>query len=239
MTRRDGSLLVVIGGASGIGEALVALACESGWTVVVVDRVAEPPSHLASGWFMADARDRVLTDTAIRNIAERWGQIDALVITAGVADPTRVADIAAERVQEIVDINVTSAITVLTTVAPMLRDGAAVVLFSSVAAHRGGGFFGASTYAATKSALEGLTRALARELGPRGIRANCIAPGPTATPMLMQASSEVIERVKQATFLNRLGRPEEIAEVALFLIGAKSSFMTGSVVTVDGGSALK
>jgi 3-oxoacyl-[acyl-carrier protein] reductase len=239
VSRNRTGVLVVIGGASGIGQSLVAMACEDDWTVAVIDRASEPERHPAAAWFTAEARDRVAVVGAFREILDRWGEMDALVITAGIADPAHIGDIAAERVEEILDVNVTSAITTLTAASSMLSDGAAVVLFSSVAAHRGGGFFGASTYAASKGALESLTRAVARELGPRGIRVNCIAPGPTATPMLLQAGPDVIERVERATFLNRLGQPDEIAEVALFLIGRKSSFMTGAVVTVDGGSALK
>ncbi len=96
----------------------------------------------------------------------------------------------------------------------------------------------ASTYASTKSAVEGLTRGLAREFAPRGTRVSCIAPDPTNTPMLMSASSEVIDRVKSSTLLGRICEPEEVARVALFFGGSNASFMTGSTVMVDGGASI-
>jgi len=239
MTDRDAEVVVVLGGGSGIGQSLAGIAHDAGWAVAVIDRVVAPDGHPADKWITLEAREPGSMAKAAHMIVDSLGPISGLVITAGVTDPARVMEIEAGRVQEIIDVNVTSAITTVAAFAPVMRDDSAIVLFSSVAAHRGGGFFGASTYAASKSALEGLTRGLARELGPRGIRVNCVAPGPTATPMLSQASQEVIERVSHSTFLDRLARPEEIAEVALFLIGPKASFMTGAVVAVDGGAALK
>ena len=239
MSGESAGVLIIVGGASGIGGSLVGLAAAAGWRVCVVDRVPEPPTSLADQWLEADARDRNAMRRAVGEISLAWGSVDAVVITAGVTDPAPISSITDARVQEIMDVNVTSAIMTMSSMAPLLGDHSAVVLVSSVAAHRGGGYFGASTYAASKCALEGLARGLARELAPRGIRVNCIAPGPTSTPMLMGASPEVIERVRRATLLDRVAEPSEIAAVALFLIGPAASYMTGAVVAVDGGASLK
>lgn len=238
MSGRD-RVLLIVGGASGIGRALGGSARAEGWRVVVMDVAPAPVDDEAEVWIQADSRNLRAVEDAAQVIADRFDGLDAVVITAGVTDPATIATITAERVQDIVEINVTSAITLLTRVVPLINEGSSIVLVSSVAALRGGGYFGASTYAASKAALEGLARGLARELAPRSIRVNCIAPGPTATPMLLAAPPNVIERVEGATLLGRLGRPDEIAAVAMFLIDDMASFMTGAVVAVDGGSSIK
>ena len=238
MSGRD-RVLLIVGGASGIGRALAGSARAEGWRVVVMDVSPAPADDEAEEWIQVDSRNLRVVEDAAQVIADRFGGLDAVVITAGVTDPATIATITAERVQDIVDVNVTSAITLLTRVVPLVNEGSSIVLVSSVAALRGGGYFGASTYAASKAALEGLARGLARELAPRSIRVNCIAPGPTATPMLLAAPANVIERVEGATLLGRLGRPDEIAAVAMFLIDDTASFMTGAVVAVDGGASIK
>jgi 3-oxoacyl-[acyl-carrier protein] reductase len=231
------STLVVVGGASGIGASICEMAHSQGWQVVSMDRTTVESVPWAQ--IFIDVRDAKSIAHAFEELQREHDVISALHITAGITDPTSLTQVAVEKIQQIIDINIVGAITVAQCAISMLRDYGSIVLFSSVAAHRGGGFFGASTYAASKAAVEGLTRGLARECAPRGIRANCIAPGPTATPMLMAASDEVIDRVQQSTLLGRIGHPDEIASAALFLSGPGASFITGSVLTVDGGAGLK
>lgn len=239
MTPAGPGLLIVIGGASGIGQSIVGQAKQRGWRVVVIDRAAEPPDHSADEWCSVDICSPDAVRGVLDSIPARWGKAAAAILTAGITDPATALTISPDRAQEILDINVTAAITTIAPLSEVMADGSAVVLFSSVAAVRGGGFFGGSTYAASKAAVEGLTRGLARDLSPRGIRVNCVAPGPTKTPMLLAAPDDVLERVAHATLLNRLGEPDEVASVAMFLVGPEASFMTGSVVTVDGGASLK
>jgi NAD(P)-dependent dehydrogenase (short-subunit alcohol dehydrogenase family) len=218
---------------------LVLRAKEDGWSVVVLDQALEPSGHRADEWITVDIRNRDAMHRAVSTVSRGWGKADGLIVTAGIADPATAMDIPGERAQEVMDVNVTATIRSMPLLAGVLGDRAAVVLFSSVAAMRGGGFFGGSTYAASKSAVEGFTRGLARDLAHRGIRVNCIAPGPTRTPMLMAAPDDVLRRVENATLLGRLGEPAEVAAVAMFLVGPDSSFMTGAVLHVDGGAALK
>jgi 3-oxoacyl-[acyl-carrier protein] reductase len=233
----DESALVVVGGASGIGAAICQHAHSQGLRVVSMDQStvdAAPWKQITVDVLDVDSIGRAFTE-----LRRSHAGITALHITAGITDPTPITQVAPEKVQEIININVVGTINVVQRAVEMINDDGSIVLFSSVAAHRGGGYFGASTYASSKAAIEGLTRGLAREFSPRGIRVNCIAPGPTATPMLMAAPHEVISRVRQSTLLGKIGSPEDIAAAALFLSSSQATFITGTVLTVDGGAGLK
>ena len=228
-----GQTLLVVGGGSGIGAAICQQAQQDGWRVISMDLVACP----GNSWehVHVDLRDPLSITQALQHVRDSSGVIDALHITAGVSDPTPASHMSSERVNEIFRINVVSAIEVVTQLYDTISDGGSIVLFSSIAASRGGGLFSASVYASSKSAIEGLTRGIAREFATRGIRVNCIAPGPTNTPMLMKASDEIIQQVTDATFLGRLCEPAEIAEAALFLSSNRASAITGTTLHVDGG----
>jgi NAD(P)-dependent dehydrogenase (short-subunit alcohol dehydrogenase family) len=229
--------ILVIGGASGIGSAICHRAHSDGWQVISMDlnpQTESPWSHIA-----VDIRDTEALSESMREIRNDFGALSALHITAGVVDPTPIPQISIRRVHDILLLNVVGAIDAVSQCAGLIRSHGSIVLFSSIAARRGGGFFGASTYAASKAAIEGLTRGLARELASRGIRVNCVVPGPTNTPMLMTAPHEVIAQVGASTLLERIAEPREIAGAALFLSGPDASFITGAVLTVDGGASLK
>lgn len=233
----DPHTYVIIGGASGIGRAVCSLAHRSGHRVFAVDiRVGQDePWEIAE----LDVRDAAAITEYFTALKNRGVRIDALVITAGIVSPEPVPEIAHETAAAILETNALAPITLVAASHDMLKDASSIVLFSSVAASRGGGFLGASVYAASKAAIEGLTRGLAREFSSRGIRVNCIAPGPTHTPILDAASSDVLDRLAGATFLGRLAEPEEVANVVLFLCSPEASFITGEVVGVDGGSRIK
>jgi len=228
-----GQTLLVVGGGSGIGAAICQQAQQDGWRVISMDLVAYPDSSWEH--VHVDLRDPISVTHAIQHIRNSSGVIDALHITAGVSDATPASQMTPERVLEIFRINVVSAIEVVTQANNMISDGGSIIFFSSIAASRGGGLFSASVYASSKSAIEGLTRGIAREFATRGIRVNCIAPGPTNTPMLMAASEEIIERVINSTYLGRLCEPSEIAQAALFLSSNRASAITGTTLHVDGG----
>jgi NAD(P)-dependent dehydrogenase (short-subunit alcohol dehydrogenase family) len=233
----DTRTLLVIGGASGIGAAICHRGQLDGWRVISLDLT----EHNNGSWYhgQVDLRNPESLSGAIDEIRARCGTVDALHITAGITDPTSILEISAERVNELFSINVIGVIEATRGFFPLLTDNGSIVLFSSIAAQRGGGFFGASAYAATKSAIESLTRGFAKEFSDRKIRVNCIAPGPTNTPMLMTATPEILEKVTNSTLLGRICEPEEIAEVALFLSGPKSSYITGATIYVDGGASIK
>lgn len=233
----DEHAYLIVGGASGIGLSVCSLAYDSGHRVIAVDRqVAEDEP-----WETAelDIRDGSAVAGYFAGLRDRGVRIDALIITAGIVSPNPVQEISHETAATILETNALAPVTLVSAGYELLNDSSSVVLFSSVAASRGGGFLGASVYAASKAAVEGLTRGLARELAVRGIRVNCIAPGPTRTPILNGADTHALDRMANATFLGRLAAPEEIANVVMFLCSPDASFITGEVIGVDGGSRIK
>jgi NAD(P)-dependent dehydrogenase (short-subunit alcohol dehydrogenase family) len=229
--------ILVVGGGSGIGSAICHRAHADGWQVISMD--LKPETDSAWSQITVDICDTEAIEEAVRQIPGEFGPLTAVHVTAGMTDPTPIPEISMDRVNAILRLNVAGVIDAVIQSFALIQKHGSIVLFSSVAAHRGGGFFGASAYAASKAAIEGLTRGLARELAPSGIRVNCIAPGPTNTPMFMAASDEVITRVRRSTLLERVAAPSEIAGAALFLSSPDASFITGATLTVDGGASLK
>lgn len=229
--------LLVIGGASGIGAAICREATLDGWRVISLDSL----HHNNGSWLhgQVDLRDPSSVTRALEKLRAECTHIDALHITAGIVDPTPILTMPTGRVAELFDVNVIGVVDAIRGSADLLRDNGSIVLFSSIAAQRGGGYFGSSAYAATKSAIEGLTRGFAKEFASRGIRVNCIAPGPTNTPMLMSASREILDQVTSSTLLGRICEPEEIAGVALFLSSSKAAYITGTTILVDGGMSIR
>ena len=163
--------------------------------------------------------------------------LDALVLCAGLSLHTALAEITPEEWQHVLDVNLNGPFYVLQGLTPLLRDGAAVVLVSSVSAQTGVAH--QAHYAAAKAGLVNLAKSAARALAPR-IRVNCVTPGLTLTPM-GQETIAAIDRdyAKNKMLLQRFATPEEVAQVIVFLASPRNSFMTGATVDVNGGRDLR
>ncbi|OFS38080.1 3-oxoacyl-ACP reductase, partial [Achromobacter xylosoxidans] len=178
-------------------------------------------------------------EQAVARAAQALGGIDLLVNNAGIVAATRIWDLPEDEFRRMLDVNLTGTYNVTRAALPHLFEsgrGPAIVNLGSTAALRGGGLLGGSHYAASKGGVISFTKALARELGPRGVRANCVAPGIIETDMTLGKFGENWEQeLKQGIPLQRFGSPAEVAQAILFLASDLSSYSTGIVVDVNGG----
>jgi acetoacetyl-CoA reductase/3-oxoacyl-[acyl-carrier protein] reductase len=234
-----GEVALVTGSAAGIGAAIAAALVEAGARVHGLD-VSEPDARpeAAAGSYdhhAVDLRDGAAVRSAIEAVLAAEGRIDHVVNVAGITRDRALWNLTDEDWDAVLDVNLSGAFRVLRAVAPYMRaqGRGSVVQVASVNGLRGK--FGQANYAASKAGLIGLTRVAARELGPRGIRVNAVAPGMIDTAMARAVPDEVRSRAVAETTLGRLGLPEEVAAAVLFLLSDAAALVTGEVVRVDGG----
>jgi 3-oxoacyl-[acyl-carrier protein] reductase len=232
---------LVTGGTRGIGRGVVLALAGAGADVVTCYRSdgedAESLARELKGTggnhhvVRADVARPEDVDQLVETCRERLGRIDILVNNAGVISHIPFAELPLEEWERVVDTNLTAAYEVIRRSLPLLGPGASIVNMGSRVATVGIAM--RAHYTAAKAGLHGLTLTLAKELGPRGIRVNMVAPGPVATGA--ELPPEVRRRYEQLIPLGRLGRPDEIAGVVLFLASDLASFVNGATVNVDGG----
>jgi 3-oxoacyl-[acyl-carrier protein] reductase len=230
----EGLRIVVSGAASGIGLASAAALHEAGAKVVGLDLRA-----IEAKWpfFRADLADEAQVVSAMAEAVDRLGGLDAVVNSAGIDLESPLSAFDLQAFDQMVAVNVRGAILVAREAVRHFGDaGGKIVNIASELAYLGRA--GASGYCATKGAILALTRSWARELAPK-VLVNAVAPGPVDTPLLnfdaMTAAQQALETLNP---MNRIGRPEEVAEAVLFLTSRRTSFTTGQCVSVDGGAAM-
>ncbi|GAA4864163.1 SDR family NAD(P)-dependent oxidoreductase [Actinomycetospora straminea] len=231
MTMRRGWL--VTGGTRGIGRAVVDHVAKAGGAVAVLARTpaTEPYPSDDVLEIPTDVTDGAGVAAALARAHEHLGAVDVVVNCAGVHRGGRIADLDRARWDEVLATNLTGAYEVCHAAVPHLGDGAAVVNVGAVVGFRG--FPGDSAYASAKAGLAGLTRSLAVELAPAGVRVNLVVPGFVDTAMTAGVSAAARRRIVAAIPAGRTGTAEEIADVVVAVAGA--TYMTGAVVPVDGG----
>ncbi len=239
-----GKCILVTGGASGIGFSTAKLLVEMGARVSISDLNAEQAEKAsleigAEGFTIGNIADEDDCDRMIAGTIEHCGGLDAVINAAGISDKVGPAlEIAMQEWQHVLDVHVRGAFAISRAAARHLleKKSGAIVHLSSVYGLMGTPFRYA--YSPGKAAVAMLTRDLACEWGRSGIRVNAIAPGYVATPMIERLSAEGkidIQRLEARTAMARLGRPEEVAKAAAFLISDMATYITGSILTVDGG----
>ncbi|MFJ2608263.1 SDR family NAD(P)-dependent oxidoreductase [Streptomyces sp. NPDC091279] len=239
---RDKRVLVT-GGTRGIGRATVLALAAAGARVVTCHRAPGPEAARLTDDLarhgdghrvtQADVTQPEGAERLLETCRQHLGGLDVVVNNVGVDDHAPLADLGPESWRRMLDHNITSAYLVTRAALPLLTEGASVVNIGSAAALRGRP--GAAHYGASKAAMVGFTRGLCKDLGPRGIRVNVVAPGVTSDDGGRELPPPVRERLLAATPLGRLCTPGDVADAVLFLAGDDSRFVSGSTLTVDGG----
>lgn len=247
----DGKVAVVSAAGAGIGAATAALLARSGCTVVGVDldgdALDEQRRTLGDGEgggafhpVVADVSDAGSVQAAVDEAVRVGGRIDVLANVAGGSRPGQdMVELEPAEWDRLVRVNLTSVYLMARAVIPVMRTGGggSIVNVSSGAGLRG--MHRNPAYVAAKAGVVALTRAMALDHGPEGIRTNCVAPGPVATPLMRRnRTPEQIEMLaRDVSVLGRLGEPEELAEVIVWLADEASSYVLGQTIEVDGGVA--
>lgn len=244
MTDLNGKRALVTGGSRGIGAAIATALAEKGADVAITyersaDRAAAVVQSIkAKGRkalaIQADSADPDAINRSVKEALEALGGLDILINNAAIGRPGTVADISLKDVQDMLNVNVRAPLLFAKAVIPHLKEGGRIISIGSSIAERLP-FPGVTAYAMTKSALLAFTRGLARELGPRNITANIILPGPVETEM-NPANSPIADVVRSMLPLGRYGKPEEIAAAVAYLASPAASFITGAIISVDGGA---
>ncbi|MFN7694468.1 MAG: glucose 1-dehydrogenase [Burkholderiales bacterium] len=236
-------VVLISGAAQGIGAATARRFADEGAHLLLLDLQAEPLEALAAQLPSAvihagSVAERAVWDAAVAKALATWGRIDVLINNAGITRDARFDQMSIEQFDLVLDVNLRG-----------VFHGGQAVLSAMLAAGRGNiintssvvglhGNFGQTNYAAAKAGVVGMTKTWARELGPKGIRVNAVAPGFIATPMTAAVPQKVAERMVAGVPLQRLGRPEDIAAAYAYLASDDASYVTGTVLEVSGGLSM-
>lgn len=246
-----GKRVLITGGTSGIGKQIAITFAQHGASVAIFgtnqERAKQVKQELMAQkifdeqQFLAEivnVSDKKSTDAAIQDILEKWGGIDILINNAGITRDGLLMKMNEEHWDEVLDVNLKSVFNMCQAlVRPMMKARSGKIInISSVVGLTGNA--GQVNYSASKSGVIGFTKSLAQELATRGITVNCIAPGFIETPMTDKLTDAQKEGILSKIPMGRLGDAKEIANAALFLASDLSNYMTGQVLTVDGGMVM-
>lgn len=245
--RLAGKVSLITGAAQGIGLATALKFAQEGAIIIVCDvkqagvddavKQCQAIGAQALG-FVVDVTQRDMVDATVTSVREKFGRIDVLVNNAGITQDARLQKMTLEQFDRVIDVNLRGVFHCAQAVTEaMVAQGSGVILnASSVVGIYGN--FGQTNYAATKFGVIGFTKTWSRELGPKGIRVNAVAPGFIETPILSTIPDKVIHEMKDRVPLKRLGQPQDIANVYAFLASDEASYINGTVIEVAGGLTL-
>lgn len=236
----DAPVVIVSGGSRGLGAATCASLLKDGYRVATLSRKPGPLNEAHKDdpnfhWESVDLMDHGSIKAFVMGVGRRWKRLDGLVNNAGATLDQLLALTTDEDMDRTIEINMTSAMRLARAAIRIMIPGrkGSIVNVSSVLGRRG--FKGTAVYAATKAGLEGFSRSLARELGPRHIRVNAVSPGFIETDMTAHMEDSHRKQILRRTPLRRLGDPEDVVAAVRFLLSDEARFITGQTLVVDGG----
>lgn len=244
MSNVERKTVVISGGSRGLGQAIAMECLAKGYRVATYSRgpsdftramTAEDPDRRRFIWASVDAENADEIQAFVAHVGELFGDIHCLVNNAGIGPEGILTTQPAAVVDRCIDINLRAVVKLTQACAKFMlrRSAGSIINVSSVNAVRG--HSGVAVYSATKAALDGLTRSLARELGAKHIRVNSVAPGYFESEMVAELSDEARKRIVRRTPLGRLGSAKDMANAVLFLMSEEAAFITGQTIVVDGG----
>ncbi|MDE1143874.1 MAG: 3-oxoacyl-ACP reductase FabG [Paraburkholderia tropica] len=245
--RLKGKVAIVTGAGQGIGAATARKFAREGAVVAICDLNADAVAQVESACreagaqangYVLDVANRDAVVAMVADVIARHGRIDVLVNNAGITRDARLQKMTLQQFDDVIDVNLRAVFNATQIVADiMVEQGAGVVLnASSVVGIYGN--YGQTNYAASKFGVIGFTKTWSRELGPKGVRVNAVAPGFVDTPILSTVPDAVLDKMRSQVPLGRLARPEEIANVYAFLASDEASYINGAVLEVSGGMTL-
>jgi 3-oxoacyl-[acyl-carrier protein] reductase len=242
--RLKNKVAIITGASRGIGKATAEKFATEGAKLVLVDlnkedlkKTAGVIRELGAETFEmeVDVTNRDKVDQLMNDARAHFGQIDIVVNNAGITQDAQLVKMTEEQWDSVIDVNLKGVFNVAQAAAKLMieQKGGVILNASSVVGIYGN--FGQTNYAASKWGVNGMTKTWAKELGKHGIRVNAIAPGFISTPMVEKMPEKVIEIMKNKSVLSRLGSPEDIANGYAFLASDEAAFITGAILSIDGG----
>lgn len=236
-------VVIITGGAQGIGKKAVEIFSSEGAKVIVWDINEEKGKDIVDEsskniyFYKVDTTKYSSVEDAAKQVIASFGRIDILINNAGISRDSTLLNMTIEQWQQVIDINLTGVFNCTKAIAPYMvkNNFGRIINTSSLVGLYGN--FGQTNYAATKSGVVGITKVWSRELSIHGITVNAVAPGFIETDTVNAIPDKVLKGVREKIPVGRLGRPEEVANAYLFLASEEASYITGSVLNVDGGYA--
>ena len=244
--RLKGKVAMVTGSSRGIGNAIAKKYLEEGAKVILIDRdeegvmksIEDMKQYGDAVGYAMDVTDRARIAEVFESVVKDHGTLDILVNNAGITQDAQMYKMTEEQWDSVINVNLKGVFNCAQEAVKIMREkkSGAIINISSVVGLYGN--FGQVNYAATKSGVIGMTKSLAKEVGRKNVTVNAVAPGFIMTEMTEKMPEKVLDMMKEKAPLGRLGMPEDIANACLFLASDEASFVTGTVLSVDGGVVL-